>query len=275
MRILPFLEMNLNNPKSFDFLGSVVVVKFPRGTGKTEKLKFAQKLIGENKSIQTVLEKTDKFKGRLRKMTTKHLLGEKTKEVLYRENDCVFRFNIDNTYFSPRLSNERKELAEEIGKFSKKGTKVLVMFAGVGPYSVVIAKKCKNCMVYSVEINQAATKYALMNKKLNNLKNLEVIQGDVKRIVPKFILSGIKFDFILMPRPQLKDNFLKQAFQVSKKGTKVYYYDFCNVEDKDKIVEMIKKEAVKNKKKIKIINIKRAGEIAPYRVRLRVDFVLQ
>lgn len=274
MCIFLFVLMNLNNPRSFDFLGSVIVVKFPKGTKTLEKRRFAEKLIKENKSVKTVLEKSDKIRGRLRKMTTKYVLGEKTKEVLYRENDCVFRFNVDNTYFSPRLSNERKELCEQILKDNKKA-KVLVMFSGVGPFSVVIAKKCKKCFVYGVELNREATKYAELNKKLNGLKNLEVVQGDVKRIIPRFILQGLKFDYIIMARPQLKETFLKQAFEVSKKGSVIYYYDFCKTEDVDKIVEMVKKEALKNGKKIKVTNIKRAGEIAPYKIRLRVDFEVQ
>jgi len=75
-----------------------------------------------------------------------------------------------------------------------------------------------------------------------------------------------------MPRPQLKDSFLKEAFLLSKKGTKIYYYDFCKIEDINSIIEKVKTEAVKAKKKIKILNVKRAGEIAPYKIRLRIDF---
>ena len=75
-----------------------------------------------------------------------------------------------------------------------------------------------------------------------------------------------------MPRPKLKESFLKQAFMLSKKGTKIFYYDFCKIEDKNKIIEKIKNEARKAKKKIKILRIKPSGEIAPYKIRLRVDF---
>ena len=75
-----------------------------------------------------------------------------------------------------------------------------------------------------------------------------------------------------MPRPQLKDSFLKQAFALSKKGTRIYYYDFCKEDEIDSVVEMIKEEANKAKKKIKIIKTKRAGELSPSKIRLRVDF---
>jgi len=198
-------------------------------------------------------------------MQTKYVAGEKSKEALYRENQCSFRFNIDKTYFSPRLSNERKEIAGKV----KKKDEVLVMFAGVAPFSIVIAKKSK-ANVVSNEINRQANKYAKINVDLNNLKDkVELVQGDIKRIAPKL---KKKFDVIVMPRPQLKESFLKEAFKLSKKSTRIYYYDFCKQGEINDIVEKVKSEAKKSRKKIKILNKKVAGEIAPYRARVRIDF---
>src|SRR3989344_2436519 len=227
---------------SFDILGNIALVKFQKGTGIRAKKEFAKKLLKRQKSVKTALEKTGRFKGRLRKQKTKYIAGEKTKEALYRENGCVFRFNIDSCYFSPRLSNER----EEISKMVKKGYEVLVMFAGVGPYPIVIAKNSKAKKVYSNKIKKGLT-------------------VDDKRV-------PAKFDIIVMPRPQLKDTFLHEAFSLSKNGTKVFYYDFCKEEEIPKIVEKIKSEALSAKKKIKVLKIKKAGEIAPYKFRIRVDF---
>ena len=161
-------------------------------------------------------------------METKHLAGEKNKEVLYKENNCSFRFNLDTTYFSPRLSNERKEIAS----FIKKDSSVLVMFAGVAPFSIVIAKNSKPREIYSNEINREANKYGELNAEINKVKNkINFVNGDIKRIALKLKEQGKKFDFIVMPRPNLKDSFLEQAFMLSKKGTKVYYYDFCKVDE--------------------------------------------
>lgn len=251
---------------SYDLLGNVAIVKFPEGLSAKEKKKIAEQILKSNKSIKTILEKKEKIKGRLRKLSTNFVAGENTKEVVYRENNCVFRFNVDETYFSPRLSNERKEIASKI----KKGEIVLVMFAGVAPYSIVIAKNSPAKKVYSNEINRKANKYAELNISLNKLKDkVELIPGDIKRVAPKI---KQKFDVIVMPRPQLKDNFLKEAFMLSKKGTRIYYYDFCKEENIDSVVEKIKNEARTVKKRIKILEIKNAGEIAPYKIRLRVDF---
>ena len=276
---MPILTKNklANNPKAYDFFGNIALVKFPKGTKIKDKRRFANKLLKEHKPITTVLEKTGRFKGRLRKQQTKYLAGEKTKEILYKENNCVFRFHIDKTYFSPRLSNERKEIASLI----KKADNVLVMFAGVGPYSIVIAKNSGAKRVYSNEINREANKYAKLNVELNRVKNRVILlNGNIKDVANK-IIRGLKinnekipqkFDVIVMPRPQLKETFLKEAFSLSKKGTRIYYYDFCKEDEIGGLVSKIKNEAKKARKKIKILKIKKAGEIAPYKFRIRIDF---
>jgi tRNA (guanine37-N1)-methyltransferase len=272
----------------FDVFGNILIVKFPKKIPKKEKIKFGKILLEKNPSAGTILEKTGKFSGRLRKMKTRFVLGRKTKEVLYKENGCVFRFNIDKTYFSPRLSNERKEIASLI----KKNKEVFVMFAGVGPFSIVIGKNSGARKVYSSEINREANKYGELNIELNKLKKKVVlVPGDIKKIVSKLsrrkslpfnqggnnnnLLSiPKKFDVIVMPRPQLKESFLKQAFMLSKKGTRIYYYDFCETEKKEQIIRLIEKEAKKSNKKIKILKIKEAGEIGPYKIRIRIDFIV-
>ncbi|MCX6749525.1 MAG: hypothetical protein NTW17_02145 [Candidatus Pacearchaeota archaeon] len=273
------LKNKKNASGAFDILGNIALVKFSRGAKVGDKKKFANKILKTNKSITTILEKTGKFKGRLRKQETKYLAGIKTKEAVYRENNCVFRFNIDNAYFSSRLSNERKEIAGII----KKGDEVLVMFAGVAPYSIVIAKNSGARKVYSNEINKEANKYAEMNIGLNKVKGkLILLNGDIKRIalkVNKGLVIGDKniphkFDVIVMPRPQLKDSFLREAFLLSKKGTRVFYYDFCKEDEIAGVVGKVKFEALEHNKKIKIIKVKKAGEIAPYRYRIRVDFIV-
>jgi len=268
--------MNKNNKgkmkkrmRGYSIFGNIAIVNFPDDFKLNEKKKFAEKILKQNSSIKTVVEKSSRFKGRLRKMKTKHLAGVRSKEVLYKENACVFRFNLDETYFSSRLSNERKEIASKI----KKNDSVLVMFAGVGPYSIVIAKNSSCRKVISNEINRKANKYAKLNIELNNLKKkVELFPGDIKRLVRQRKFGKEKFDVIVMPRPNLKESFLKEALTLSKPGTRVYYYGFGKADETGKIAEDLKSEARKFRKKIKILNVKTAGEIAPYKVRVRIDF---
>lgn len=252
----------------YDILGNIAIVKFDRGVKASQKRKEALRLLKRQSGVKTVLEKVGKFSGRLRTLKTKYIAGEKTKEVLYKENSCVFRFNVDSCYFSPRLSSDRLEVASQV----KKGERVLVMFGGVAPYAIVIGKYSKAEEIVSVELSRECSKYALENVKRNKLfGRVKIIQGDVRRIVPK--LKG-KFDRIMMARPNLGDDFLDVAFKVAKKGTIIHYHGFYpEIEEMAHVLEeLIESEAKKAKRKVKIISVKKAGDIAPYKYRYRADF---
>ena len=249
----------------YDILGNIAILKFGKEVKVSEKKKFAEKLLKKQKNVRTVLEKTDRFKGRLRTLTTKHLAGEKTKEALYKENDCLFRFNVDSCYFSSRLSTERKKVAEKI----KKHDEVLVMFGGVAPFAIVIAKMKQPKKVVSVELGRECNKYAKINVERNKLEKIvDVVQGDVRRKLP---LMKEKFSKIIMARPNLKDSFLDVAFPLIKKKGIIYYYGFYQENKVGKLKELIISEAKKAKKKIKILGIKKTGDIAPYKYRYRAD----
>ena len=167
--------------RSFDVIGNIAVLKQERGNRKR-----AERNLKQNKNIRAVVEKTERVKGRLRTLKTKYLAGEKTKEALHKENGCVFRLNIDTCYFSPRLASERARIAEKIRKIKDIRKKdVLVMFAGVGPFSIVIDKIAKPRKIVSIELGRECCKYEAMNVKLNKLNNIEIMQGDVKKIIPK------------------------------------------------------------------------------------------
>jgi len=251
--------------RGYDIVGNIAIVKFPWKTSAKEKKKEAEKLLKMNKSVLTVVEKINKFKGRLRTQTTRHIAGDKGKEVVYRENGCSFRFNIDTCYFSPRLSQERLEVAQMV----KNGENVLVMFGGVAPFAIVIAKQGKAKRVVSVELSRECKRYALENVKRNKLEGrVEIVQGDVRRVVPKI---KDKFDRIVMARPNLKDSFLDVALKAVKRGGTIHYYGFCREDEVGEMKKMIEDEARKAKKKIKIFGVKKAGDIGVRKFRWRVD----
>lgn len=281
-------------PYTYDLLGNIAILKFKEPVKRSEKKQLAKEFLQQNNHTQTVLEKSSKVKGRLRIAKTKFLAGKNTRETTYTENGCKFKFNVDETYFSPRLSNHRSEIAEEIVKLTKPNTRILVMFAGVAPLPIVIAKKLKlankldNIQIISEEINKKASKYAKENVILNKLQdNIQVIQCDAKklskklknynaeRITDKFKgrlnfkgnLVPLRYDIILMPRPQLKETFLSVALKLSKKGTLIYYHGFGKSEKE------IKQEITKETKgKISNIKVQQAGNIAPYKFRYLARF---
>ena len=139
---------------NFDIIGNIAIIKTD-GMKKQEIVKQAKELL-KRPNIKTVVEKATRFKGRLRTIKTKHLAGEKDTIAICKENNCIFKLDIEKCYFSSRLSNERLEVANMI----KKKDRVLVMFAGVAPFSIVIAKNSQAKKIFSNEINKKANEYA-------------------------------------------------------------------------------------------------------------------
>ncbi len=255
---------------SKDIIGNITILKFRKRHLRIVKKHFARHFMKTNKSIGTVLEKTSDISGELRIAKVRHLVGDKTFEVIYKENGCTFKFNVAETYFSPRLSNERKVISDEVLKLCKKNknTKILVMFAGVAPYPIIIAKKLKQAKIKfemsSNELNKQANIYAKENARLNKVDDyIEFIDGDAKRLSNKKL--G-KFDIILMPRPNLEDTFLEKTLQLSKKGTTIFYHGFGK---EDEVLKEIKKDT---KNKIGKIKIRKAGDIAPHKYRWQAVF---
>lgn len=254
--------------KGYDVIGNICVVKFDRDVKSCDKKKWGERFVNEHNSVRTIVEKIGKFSGRLRTNKTKYVFGEKTKEVLYKENGCVFRFNVDSCYFSPRLSSERKEISEMV----KKGENVLVMFGGVAPFAIIIAKNSKAGGVVSVELGKECNKYAVENVRRNKLVGkVEIVGGDVRKVIGRGKKVSQKFDRIVMARPNLKDSFLDVAFSIAKAKGVIHYYGFYDEDEVDKMKEMIIEEAKKARKKVKILRVNKAGDIGVKKFRFRAD----
>ncbi len=254
---------------TLDVIGSIAIFKFPEEIKKKEKLKQSKKLLKNRKNIKTVLEKSEKVKGKLRTIKTKYLAGEKTLETVHKENNCFFKLNVETCYFSPRLSEERKQVAQKI----KKNDRVLVLFSGVAPFPIVIEKISSPREITAVEMGRQCHKYAKENIKINKMQNkIKLIQGDVKKQIPKLKKKNKKFEVVVMPRPNLKDTFLKEAFQVCKKGTRIFYYCFGRQEDLKQELREIKEQGKQEGKRIRILKKEKAGNIAPYKYRYRIEF---
>jgi tRNA (guanine37-N1)-methyltransferase len=258
-----------------DIVGTIAILKFPKKMWQITKKLKSRKFLKENKNIKTVVEKTKGFSGKLRIPKTKYLSGEKTTITNYNENNSNFTYDINKTYFSPRLSEERKKTAEEIISIIKKGQiknpKILTLFSGVGPYPIVIAKKLKQEKlkgnIYANELNNDANKFAEKNILKNKVqKYITLIPGDAKNISKEI---SIKLDIIIMTRPNIKETFLKSILPITKKGTIVFYHGFGT---KEEVLNEINSDIAK---KIKNIKIRKAGDIGAYKFRWQVTFEIK
>lgn len=241
---------------SFDIVGSregaVAIIEIPDELKKKEKT-IGAAVLKVHKNVKSVLKKSSERKGDFRLRDYKLIAGSRNTEVLHRESGCALRLDPRKTYFSVREGTERERIAKEV----KPGENILVMFGGVAPFSVIIAKK-KDVRVYSVEINPEAHRYACENVMINRVGDRVVpVLGDVREVCRTF---GKKFDRVIMPLPESAWSFLDLALSCSSRGGVVYLYGFGGEESKG----LEKKAKATAKKSCKKIRILRKRKVLPY-----------
>jgi tRNA wybutosine-synthesizing protein 2 len=140
-------------------------------------------------SIKTVCIKLDGVKGIERAPSIEKVAGDGT-ETIHRENNCLYKLDVTKVMFSKGNTLERGRLAGIV----KKDETVADMFAGIGYFSIPVAKAGAK-KVYALEINPAAFGYLEQNIKLNNLGNVEAFNCDNRK--PPEKLHGVA-DRVLM-----------------------------------------------------------------------------
>jgi len=263
-------KLKNERPSSFDVIGHIAIVEVPERLKKKKKL-VAKVIMGLNRHIKTVLEKASERKGIYRTRNYKFLAGEKNFETLHKEYGCVFKLDPTKVYFSPRELTERQRIASQV----KEGETVMVMFAGVAPYAIQIAKKQPKVKeVVAIEINPVAVKYARENVILNKVSDkVKIIEGDVRE---KCIDFYGKCDRVVMPLPMGGEDFLDIAVNCLKERGHIHFYNWGSepniFENAEKIVmEKLGKLGVK----YKIINRRKVLPYAPRKWKVCLDIYVE
>ena len=199
-----------------DVVGDIAIVRLGDFL-PAERKKVAGALLEELSNVKVVLEQEGGIEGEYRLRTLRHLGGERRTVTVHRENGCSFKVDVAKCYFSPRLSTERLRIAGAV----KPNERVLNMFAGVGPFSIPIARM-KGAKVLSCELNEYAAKFHRENNNLNSVEGLvEVVNADAADL-PR--ITRRKFDRVLMPLPSEAHRYISTALGMAKKGGTVHYY---------------------------------------------------
>jgi tRNA (guanine37-N1)-methyltransferase len=231
-------EAELERPErvasGVDVIGDIAILKLD-GVTRPEKKRLAEALLKEVKNVRGVFEQEGGIEGEYRIRKLRHLSGDKKTMTLHRENGCAFKVDVAKCYFSPRLSTERLRIAKEVAR----GERVLNMFAGVGPFSIPIAR-IAGARVTSCEINDLACDLHEENDRLNKVEGLvQVIRGDASELPLK---TRVKFERILMPHPSQADKFLPVALSLAKRGTTLHYYRHVLGSDDQEARESMRRE---------------------------------
>jgi tRNA (guanine37-N1)-methyltransferase len=205
---------------SFDIIGDIAIVEIPDALVNKEN-EIGAALLQVQKNVRTVLKKLGPMEGEFRVRRLKVIAGEDRTETTYREGGVPMKLDVAKVYFSVRLASERKRIAELVRRCER----VLVLFAGVGPFAFAIAKKRPDAKITAVEINPEAVRYLKENIGLNKFKNIKPLEGDARAFKYE------NFDRVIMPLPKSAEDFLDVAFAGVKDGGTVHFYTFADAND--------------------------------------------
>lgn len=213
---------------AFDQVGDIVIIKIPEDL-MPKKALIARAIMDNIKTARSVFAQASPVRGDYRVRDLEHLAGENRTLTEYREHGCRFKVDVARTYFSPRLSTERQRIASSV----RDSETVVNMFAGVGTFSVVIAKMNKTCKVYSIDCNPAAAELCEINARLNKVQDRVVsICGDAADAI-RSTLAG-QADRVLMPLPERARDFVGPAvlaLRPERKGI-IHYFAHVRAESK-------------------------------------------
>ncbi len=220
---------------SFDIIGDIAILKIANDN-LADAQAAAEQTMAVHKSVKTVFLQTSPVLGDFRVRELKLLAGEDKTTTKYRESGCVFAVDVENCYFSPRLSHERIRIARLV----KSGENVVNMFAGVGCFSIIIAKTVTQSKVFSIDVNPAAFDCMVDNVRINRVfGKVTPLLGDSKEVI-KAQLQG-KADRVLMPLPEKALEYLPYAVLALKpSGGWIHVYDFQHAAGKEKPEEKTK-----------------------------------
>ena len=245
-------------PHSFDIIGHILLIKLD------EKLLPYKGLIGEAllksfPAIRTVVLE-EKVGGEFRIRNLSLMAGKDDFETEHREHGLRYRLDPGKVYFSPRLATERQRVlqafltrAKETGR---KKERVLDMFAGVGPFSLLLAKKAESAQVVAVDKNPLAVKYLKENITLNRISGVEPRLGDALDVAGEFAGRGERFHCVIMNFPSHPDPFFPAALGVVERGGIIHFYRICEHDEVENVKAFLLDRTEKAQKPVKNITVR-------------------
>jgi tRNA (guanine37-N1)-methyltransferase len=256
--------------KGLDIVGDIAILRLPDEL-QAEGGRIAERLLGVAPYLRVVLRQVGPVESQFRTRKLEWLGGEDRTETVHKEFGCEYRVDVGAMYFSPRLGYERKRIADLVSQ----GECVVNFFAGVGSFSIMIARHARPSRIYSLDLNPIAVRYHAMNNVLNGVREMiDVICGDANTIVSSSLRG--RADRVLLPLPDLALRSLATAKRALKNGHGVVHcYAFVESRHRSEAAEkalqelspMLERiEAMREKTQVRVVR-----SVSPCRFQICLD----
>jgi tRNA wybutosine-synthesizing protein 2 len=222
-------------PRGYQLISNIIIIKLAPKLMEKKKL-IAIKCMELVPKIRSVYLNSGKIKGTFRiPEKIEYLAGVNDPIIEHKEHGVIYKFDVTKIMFSKGNVNERKFLATLV----KPHEIIVDMFAGIGYFSLPIAKHASPEKIYCIEINPIAFQFLVENIKLNHLEHIIVpINGDCKEEVIKLRQSNILADRVIMGVFPAPKGYIPEALSlVNEEGT-IYHYE--GVIEKSKYRDLFK-----------------------------------
>jgi tRNA (guanine37-N1)-methyltransferase len=259
-------------PQAFDTVGDIIIIEIP------QQLEPHQSLIGEailqtHPNIKVVLGKAGDISGVFRIRDYTFIAGEHRTSTVHKEFGCTYHVDVGKAYFSPRLSHEHMRVTSLV----KSGEVVADLFAGVGPFAVLIGKQCPEAKVYGVDLNPEAVELLKVNVRVNRVDNrVFPICADAREIA-KGKLKGVA-DHVIMNLPETAIDFVDAACNAIKtEGGVAHFYGFVRQPDTiENLQQRFTEQVERNGRKVEgFLYAKSIRETAPFESQIVLDAKIQ
>ncbi|MEM3577192.1 MAG: class I SAM-dependent methyltransferase family protein [Candidatus Bathyarchaeia archaeon] len=259
-------------PKAMDVVGDIAIIEVPPELERHKGL-IGEAIIETHKNVRTVLAKAGAVSGtyRLREFTV--IAGEPKTVTVHREHGCQYHVDLAKAYFSPRLSYEHHRVASQV----KEGETIIDMFAGVGPFSVLIAKTHEHVKAYAIDINPEAVELLKRNIRLNRVDGkVYPLLGDAEEIIEKMLIGAA--DRVIMNLPEKAIDFVSSACKALKaNGGVIHFYSFVKSSEslgdiKIRFAQTVEKAG---RRLDKILFSRLVRETAPYEWQAVIDAAIR
>ena len=168
-------------PSSWAVVGSVILVE-PGDSPRPSEV--GEALLALHGEADTVLARAG-ISGEHREPDVTVLAGEGDTETVHTEDGTQYGLDLSEVMFSPGNQAERVRMGEAV----EKGERVLDMFAGIGYFTLPMARA--GATVTAVERNPTAFRYLVENVRRNAVDDrVQPYRADCRDVVPGFAEDG-------------------------------------------------------------------------------------
>lgn len=255
-------------PHAIDFIGDIAVVEIPPEIEPFKQV-VGDAILKAHKRVKTVVSKGGAVSGIYRLRNFEVIGGETRTQTVHQEHGCVFHVDIAKAYFSPRLSYEHARIASSV----REGETVIDMFAGVGPFSILIAKKHIDTHVYAIDVNPEAHVFLKKNVVVNRvIDKVTPVLGDARQVINEKLAGAA--DRVIMNLPEKAIEYVDVACKALKpEGGVTHYYEFVNMREPIEIAKSRLAEAIKQTKRElhETLHARIVRGVAPFTYQVVVD----